>query len=116
MLPRDHQRLEKIKEYCVSIEESVSRHRASFDAFQEDQEYQHSAAFRVLQIGELVGKLSEDYRNATKGHIPWTQIKALRNVVVHDYGRVDIKALWDTITVNIPELNQFCEEQLAGDE
>jgi len=116
MLPRDHQRLEKIKEYCVSIEESVSRHGASFDAFQENQEYQHSTAFRVLQIGELVGKLSEDYRNATKGRIPWTQIKALRNVVVHDYGRVNIKALWDTITVNIPELNQFCGEQLAEDE
>nr|WP_325211144.1 HepT-like ribonuclease domain-containing protein [uncultured Oscillibacter sp.] len=108
--------MEKIKEYCVSIEESVSRHGTSFDAFQEDQEYQHSAAFRVLQIGELVGKLSEDYRNATKSRIPWTQIKALRNVVVHDYGRVNIKALWDTITVNIPELNQFCGEQIAEDE
>lgn len=40
------------------------------------------------------------------------QIKGLRNVIVHDYGSIDLEGIWRTITSSIPELHRFCCEQL----
>lgn len=116
MLLRDRQRLAKIKEYCEDIQETISRFGATFETFQKDRAYQQIAAFCVLQIGELVGTLSEEYRTKTKAHMPWQQIKGLRNVVVHDYGSVDAQVMWNVLTEKIPELLQFCRGQLSDSE
>lgn len=75
MLLRDEQRLEKIKEYCEDIKATVSRFGASFDTFQKEPDYQKSIAFSILQIGELAGGLSAEFRAATQVQIPWGQIK-----------------------------------------
>lgn len=34
--------------------------------------------------------------------IPWAKINGLRNAIVHDYDEVDLKAIWDTITIDLP--------------
>ena len=109
---RDQQRLVKIKEYCEDIQTSMDSFDHSFSLFCENNMYQFSVAFCLLQIGELVGKLTEEYRAATKAQIPWPQIKGLRNVIVHDYGSIDLEGIWRTITNSIPELYRFCREQL----
>lgn len=43
----------------------------------------------LLQIGELAGHLSEDYRETTKEFVYWPAIKGMRNVFTHDYGVID---------------------------
>lgn len=113
---RDQQRLTKIEEYCEDILSSMDRFGRSFSAFLEDGVYQKSVAFCLLQIGELAGKLTEEYRTVTKAHIPWPQIKGLRNVIVHDYGSIDPESIWKVITTDIPELHRFCGEQLRKSE
>ena len=40
-------------------------------------------------------------------------MKAMRNLVAHNYGRMDQAIIWETATVDIPALLRFCEEQLA---
>ena len=40
--------------------------------------------------------------------MPWNQIKALRNVVAHNYGKIDKETLWETLLGDIPELNDYC--------
>lgn len=42
--------------------------------------------------------------------MPWNQIKALRNMVAHNYGKIDIEILWETISNDIPQLQEYCEE------
>lgn len=115
MLLRDKQRIEKIKEYCEDIQTTVSRYGDAFAIFQMDQDYQRSTSFCILQIGELVNGLTEEFRKETKSRIQWQQIKAMRNIVVHDYGHIDLEVVWSVITLNIPELEQFCEEQLSAE-
>lgn len=112
---RDRQRLQKIRDYCMDIRATVCRCEESFDIFQADRDYQRSISFCILQIGELVNGLTEEYRNATRDHVQWQQIKGMRNVVVHNYGGIDLQVVWDVATADIPELNQFCDEQLAGE-
>ena len=113
---RDQQRLRKILEYCEDIQATVRRHGASYDAFMDDRDYQHAVSFCVLQIGELVGGLSEEYRKATKSRIQWQEIKGMRNIIAHNYGSIDLEIVWDVATINVPELGLFCRDQLSGTE
>lgn len=114
MSPRDRKRLSKIQEYCEAIQATVSRYGNSFEIFQSDRDYQNSVSFNILQIGELVVGFTQEYRTATRSHIPWPQIRGMRNVIVHDYGSIDLKVVWEIATADIPELEQFCKEQLAN--
>ncbi len=66
----------------------------------------------LLQIGELAGKLTEDYRNSTS-EIPWKQIRGLRNLVAHAYGEVDFYEIFDVAHDDINELRSFCVNQIA---
>lgn len=60
-----------------------------------------------MQIGELTTRLTNDFKQTYTG-MPWTQIKALRNVVAHSYGKIDVESLWETITIDIPKLKDYC--------
>lgn len=54
----DLQRLAHIRDYCLEIEKTINRYGRSFDAFDQDADYQRSVSFSILQIGELSGGLS----------------------------------------------------------
>ena len=62
-----------------------------------------------MQIGELTTHLTNDFKQTYTG-MPWTQIKALRNVVAHSYGKIDVESLWETITIDIPKLKDYCSD------
>lgn len=58
---------------------------------------------RVLEIvGETGSRLSEDAR----GRIPfdWKAVRGLRNVLAHQYGRVDPDELYRAATRELPDL------------
>ena len=82
------------------------------EEFNADEEFQQSAAFSVLQIGELCNGLSEEYRRATGSRIQWNAIRGLRNIIVHAYGSIKLDILWDVVTTDIPDLQRLCDEQL----
>ena len=67
----------------------------------------------VVQIGELVGQLSDDVKcNALT--IPWRAIKDTRNFYVHAYGSIDLPSVWETLVNDIPLLATACEELLSN--
>lgn len=115
MLSRDLQRILKIRDYCLSIQDTMSRFGVSLEGFLSDSDYQQSIAFSVLQIGELTSGLSEEYRSTTKEQIQWPHIRGLRNIIVHDYGRIQLDQVWQIITEDIPVLKTFCNEQLPSE-
>lgn len=108
---RDSRILEHIVSYCLQIEETVQRFGDSAEIFQEDAIYRNAAALCILQIGELVGNLSEDFR-AQHPSVPWRQIKAMRNVVAHKYGTIDPDTTWEIIKDDIPALKKYCQSIL----
>ncbi len=113
MLSPDLQRIERIRDYCREVQKTVSRYGQSFETFDTDADYQRSIAFCILQIGELGGGLSLEYRQKTASRIQWSLIKGMRNLVAHSYGNVNRNILWETAVTDIPVLQTFCEEQLA---
>ena len=75
MLQPDRQRLEHIRDYCIEIKKTIIRYGESFEAFDSDADYQRSVSFCILQIGELSGGLSVEFRKATADRIQWGPIK-----------------------------------------
>lgn len=62
-----------------------------------------SIMFRVIQIAENSMKLDEEFQKKNS-HIPWRAIRGMRNMIVHNYGAVDLAVVYDTVTNSIPEL------------
>lgn len=116
MLQADQQRLLRILEYCDSIENAIERFGNDYAVFSADEVFQHSVSFCLLQIGELGGSLSEEYRKATANSIQWGPMKAMRNMVAHGYGKMDRAIIWETAVNDIPTLQRFCRQQLKEEQ
>lgn len=113
MMSPDLQRIQHIRDYCDEIRKTIQRYGADFAVFDQDADYQRSISFCILQIGELSGGLSEEYRKATSSRVQWGPMKGMRNLVAHSYGSMNREIIWETAVNDIPTLKQFCEEQLA---
>ncbi|MGN1158729.1 MAG: DUF86 domain-containing protein [Lachnospiraceae bacterium] len=68
-----------------------------------------SMMFRMIQLSANAKKLTDEYR-ITHGEIPWGAMFGLRNRIVHDYGNVDFKVVYETLKYDIPELLELLGE------
>lgn len=59
-------------------------------------------------IGEACRAVSKSLR-ADYPQVPWTNIIALRNVISHEYEKIDVKTLWDVAEHKIPALKHWIE-------
>lgn len=103
--------LKRIISYCNEIWKTIQRFGEDYAVFEKDSVYKNATALCVLQIGELTNHLSNEFKE-TYTKMPWTQIKALRNLVAHSYGKIDHRILWETITSDIPRLKDYCNSIL----
>jgi uncharacterized protein with HEPN domain len=75
----------------------------------ETSELHQDAAMRALEIiGEAANRVS-DSTKAAHPEIPWIQVIGMRNRLVHEYFRINLAAVWDTILRDLPELVQKIE-------
>ena len=114
-LERDLSILQHIVSYCEQIEQAVEHFGNEATIFAENKIHRNATALCILQIGELVGKLTEEFRQQYPA-VPWRQIKAMRNIVAHSYGSVDPETTWEIITDDIPTLKKYCWSILDSDE
>lgn len=104
---RDYNILKHIIDYCEEIKTTVNRFGKNIDNFNADSVYRNSCALCILQIGELVGKLSNNFKEKYN-KIAWKQIKAIRNIVAHSYGAIEAEITWEIIIDDIPNLKKYC--------
>lgn len=109
---RDIQILEKIQGYCNDIMFTHTEYAHDYHTFCTNPTYRNAIALCLMQIGELVKHLSPDFiRSHTS--IPWHAIRGMRNVVAHEYGRIDLETVWETSEAGIIELRNFCSLHTA---
>lgn len=65
-----------------------------------------SILFRIIQISENTDKLTPNFKNALP-NVPWRAIKGMRNLIVHNYGAVDLSLVYDTVIRSIPEYHKI---------
>jgi len=73
-----------------------------------------SAVERQLEIiGEAAGKVSPSFREAHPD-LPWRQIIAQRNVLIHEYGEIDPELIWKVVTENLPPIIEQISQWLPS--
>ena len=104
--------LMKIIQYADEISGTISRFELDLDKFKNDYVAKNAIAMCVLQIGELVNNLSDEFRNEHSKML-WREIVSLRNRAAHAYITIDFEILWDVATDDVPELKTFCESIIS---
>ncbi len=111
MNPADRRRLAHVLDAIDRIERYTTRGRGSLD-----DDMAGDAVLRCLTIvGEALGALSPSAYHRLPSlpqHLP----KGQRNVLVHEYWRIDPDIVWSTIERDLPPLRAEIEALLAGDD
>jgi len=102
MLIKDHHCLESIIEAIDRIIEYTSGFQSA-DDFNTDYRNFDATMMNFVVIGEMVDKLSEDFKTKYSS-IEWIKIKGFRNIVAHDYFGIDAEEIWQIIRNKIPVL------------
>lgn len=102
-----------ILDYCNRIEDCFSRFGSTKEIFMSDPIFRDAVSMSVFQIGELSGRLSEDFKEQYKSEIPWKEVRGMRNLFAHNYLDMDLQRIWDSATIDVPILKRFCESVLS---
>lgn len=86
---RDAQIVQKMIRYCDEIDETIAIFGDSLEQMKKTSPYKNAVSMCIFQIGELVTHLSEPFKEKYN-HMPWKQIKGMRNIVAHGYQKLDI--------------------------
>jgi len=86
-----------------------------FQEFRNNHMLQDAVIREIEIIGEAAKKLSVDFKNKYSD-IPWRQIARMRDKLIHGYFGVDLDAVWDTATIDVPSLKERLEEILKKEE
>jgi uncharacterized protein with HEPN domain len=94
--------LSNIKECIERIEQYTISGR---DAFMETPMVQDAVIRKFEIIGEATKRLSPELR-ATYSDVPWQQMAGLRDVLIHDYLKVNLNLVWQIVEDNLSELKE----------
>lgn len=92
------QRLEDVLEAIERIEKYVTKGQKEFER---DELVQTWVVHHLQIIGEACGKLSSKLQKEYP-KIPWAEIVAMRNILVHDYFGIDVEEVWTTVEQDLP--------------
>ncbi|MEM9039288.1 MAG: HepT-like ribonuclease domain-containing protein [Actinomycetota bacterium] len=107
-MSRDRQRLDDILRAIADADLIVKRGRSIFDA---DPLTIRAAKNIVTEIGEATKALSDDVKESIAG-VPWRSIAGMRDRTIHRYPEVDLDVLWDTLAIDLPDLEQAIRHHL----
>ena len=104
--------LKKMIEFCSDIEENFAKFENPAEKYVEDKFFRYACDMCILQIGELTTRLSEDFKENFP-EIAWRKIKALRNIHVHEYEKVNFDYMLQTFQTDIPDLKEKLQKILS---
>ena len=76
--------------------------------FLQDTLVQDSVVRRLEIIGEAAGRISLNFRRRHP-EIQWSEIRGMRNRMIHGYDNIDMDVVWDTAERDIPNLIHIVE-------
>jgi len=64
---------------------------------------QSAILYQISIMGEATKRLSREFREQHP-EVPWDDVAGMRDIIAHQYDRVDLDIVWQVIQRNIPEL------------
>jgi len=93
-----------IQEYCKDLE---------FEDFEQDVLIKNTVVRQLEMIGGASKRLPDDIKALTK-EIPWRDVSAMRNHIVHDYFEIDLEKVWEVVNNHLPKLRIFLESNFKA--
>ncbi|MEL6909515.1 MAG: DUF86 domain-containing protein [Cyanobacteria bacterium J06629_2] len=81
----------------------------SFAEFEQDSKTAKAVLYNLAVIGEVASRLLPEVE-LSYPEIPWTDIRGIRNLIIHEYFRVNLNIVWQTIQIDLPQLVRQIEE------
>lgn len=80
----------------------ISHDRTRDDLINDDY-FAHAVRSAIEVIGEAAGNVPDRIRTENPD-IPWREMAALRNRIIHGYFRIDYSIVWNVIVQDLPEI------------
>lgn len=93
---RDETNLIRLVEHLQRAHDDAST-ADSAEKLESDYMRFNSVAMDMVQAQESARRLSDDFRE-TVPQLPWNELRALRNVIAHEYDGIDAFALYESAT------------------
>jgi uncharacterized protein with HEPN domain len=94
---RDPLRLQDIRDAIGTI-------KAHLDAGSFDRKTSDAILYNLVVIGEASNQLSDEVR-AAEPDVPWSEIVGLRNLVTHEYFRIDLEIIETIVRERLNDLD-----------
>ena len=95
---------------CIQKIESYTR-GYTFDDFRRDNKTIDSVLRNLEIIGEAARHIPPEIKTQYRD-LPWAEMLAMRNIVIHEYHGVDHKIIWQTVREDLPPLVHRLEQML----
>lgn len=78
------------------------------EQFESDKRSQQAVIYSLLIVGEAATKIMGRYPDFVENnsHIPWRNMRGMRNRFAHGYFDINLNVVWDTVHEAIPDLLQ----------
>lgn len=94
-------RLKHILEAISRVDSYVMGH--SYETFLRDEKTVDAVILKLAVIGEASRHIPTEIQ-AKHPEIPWRKMQGLRNVIVHEYDRVNLEVIWNVVHQDLPPL------------
>ena len=101
----NRERLRDILEAIEDIDRYAGRGK---DAFLADELVSTWILHHLIILGEAAASVDASFRDKFP-EIPWPQIVAFRNILIHHYFGVDMDEVWEVVERELPELRRKIE-------
>jgi uncharacterized protein with HEPN domain len=103
---------ERLRDILHAIEQIRRYSAKGREAFERDELIQVWIVHHLARLGEAVARLSPKLRKRRRA--PWKEIIGMRNILVHEYFRVDSDTVWTVVEVHLPPLKNGVQKALAA--
>ena len=102
---------ERLRDILDAIGEARKYSSKGREAFERDEPIQVWIVHHLVRLGEAVARLSPRLRKQRRA--PWKEIIGMRNILVHEYFRIDQETVWTAVELHLPSLERQVREILA---
>lgn len=75
------------------------------ESFLENLMMQDAVMHQIEIVGEASNDISDEFQEKYSD-LPWMQMRAIRNKIVHDYRGINLNIIWETVQNDLPALRE----------